>query len=99
MANIQNSFSEIQVSDVTVWDLLAEITNWTCPFCGRTKYRCFVEELLENYTFWSSRQLRDKIGDIKFEWCKDNGRGLRYCDLFIHGAVKFSGFPERESVL
>ena len=58
-----------------------------------------MEELLENYTFWSSRQLSDKIGYVKFEWCKDNGRGLSYCSLFIHGVVKISEFPEIEFVI
>jgi len=99
MANIQSGSSEIQASDVNVWDLFDEITNWTCPFCRRTKCRSFVEELLENYTFWSSRQLNDKIGYVKFEWCKDDGRGLSYCYLFIHGIVKISEFPERDFVI
>jgi hypothetical protein len=99
MANIQSGFSEIQDLDVTVWELFDKITSWTCPFRGRTKCRSFVEEFLENYTFWSSTQLSDKMGDVKFEWCKDNGRGLCYCSLFIHGVVRISEFPERESVL
>jgi len=75
MANIQSGFSEIRDSDVTVWDFFDEITNWTCPFVG--VQRSFVEELLENYTFWSPKHLSNKIGDVKFEWFKDNGRGLQ----------------------
>jgi hypothetical protein len=60
MANIQIGFSEIQDSDVTVWELFGEITNQTCQFCGHIKYRSLVEERLENYAFRSSGQLSDK---------------------------------------
>jgi len=70
MANIQIGFSKTRDSNVTVWDLFEEITNQTCPFCGRTKWGSFGEELLENYTFRSSGQLSDKISDVNFEWCE-----------------------------
>jgi hypothetical protein len=88
MANIQIGFSEIQDSDVTVWELFGEITNRTCQFYGHIKYRSLVEELLENYTFRSSGQLSDKNVienrqcNVNFEWCKDNGRRMCYCNLY-----------------